>query len=144
MQRKNSLFKMQSFLGCASESHMPDTERGDTLISSPLRLASPAPRLWAGSEAEWGNQNWAWANLEENTEEAVRRTSLLGYLASQKVLPAVDLLATLRLKLIHLQSVVGGLPEIGENRNTSAVLIIFSESHESRLADWPTLRPNMT
>lgn len=50
-EKKDSLFEIQHFLVCASGSHTPDVECGNWLISGPLRLASPAPRLWAGSGA---------------------------------------------------------------------------------------------
>lgn len=47
----HSLKFRASLAGCASGSHTLKAEHGNQLISSPFRLASPAPRLWAGSEA---------------------------------------------------------------------------------------------
>lgn len=52
-KKKKLLFEIQSFLVWPSGSHTPEAECGNWLISSPLRLAFPAPRLWAGSEAYW-------------------------------------------------------------------------------------------
>lgn len=67
-----------------------------------------------------------------------------GCLTSQKVLQAADLLTTLWLKLINLQPVVGVWLEMRENKNTNAMLTIFSESQSSRSPDLSTLGNNMT
>lgn len=76
-----------------------------------------------------GNQNCVWPDLEEIRKNVVGCTSLLGCLASQNALQAVYLLATLFPKLFNLQLMVGEWPKMGENKNTNAVLTLFSESY---------------
>ena len=82
-----------------------------------MRLAFPAPRLWAGSEAYWVQPSLE----KEIRKKSVGYTPLFGCSTSQKVLGTVDLLDKLLPKLFNLQLVVGGWPKVGGNKNSKAV-----------------------
>lgn len=76
-----------------------------------------------------GNQNWVWPSLEKEMRESCQMHTLVRGLGLPENTGSGPSGQTIPRDFFNLQLVVGGWPEMVENKNTNAVPTLFSESH---------------